>query len=304
MRDQDGEPGWGASMERLGMVDIHSHVLWGLDDGAQSMRMAVEILRAAGEAGVEVVVATPHCGVYWRKARSEEVARRVEELRRATEEAGVVGVAVLPGGEVYLDVGVGEMVAGGVLPVLGSCGARAGETNGQGGGAGGSEAPEGDAARRPKRHVLVELPMLTVPEWTKDVLFDIVARGFVPVLAHPERNHELSQRLDLLFELIEMGCLVQLEAGSLVGQYGPIAEAAAWRIIEHDMCHFFASDAHGPWVYRDVVPAAVEAARERLGEARVRALFRNNAAAMLEGRPLEVPPARAPRGRRAKWRLF
>lgn len=122
MRDQDGEPGWGASMERLGMVDIHSHVLWGLDDGAQSMRMAVEILRAAGEAGVEVVVATPHCGVYWRKARSEEVARRVEELRRATEEAGVVGVAVLPGGEVYLDVGVGEMVAGGVLPVLGVAG--------------------------------------------------------------------------------------------------------------------------------------------------------------------------------------
>ena len=105
------------------------------------------------------------------------MARRVEELRRATEEAGVVGVAVLPGGEVYLDVGVGEMVAGGVLPVLGGCGARAGETNGQGGGAGGSEAPEGDAARRPKRHVLVELPMLTVPEWTKDVLFDIVARG-------------------------------------------------------------------------------------------------------------------------------
>lgn len=247
------------------MVDIHSHILAGVDDGPRSPEVSLEMLRQAALAGVTAIVATPHCSSNSISLRTADIRARVSELAATAGEAGI-GAAIAVGGEIELDPAVASMVAAGELPAFGAAG----------------------------RHVLVELPMALIPGYTRNALFAMVARGFVPVLAHPERNHELSQRLDVLFSFISSGCLVQLEAGSLVGWYGPIAEAAAWRILEHDMCHFIASDAHSPTVYRDVLPRAVEVARRRLGEERADALLKTNPAAVLDGRPLDLPDPREP----------
>ncbi len=88
--------------------------------------------------------------------------------------------------------------------------------------------------------------MLAVPDYTEATLFELKAYGYVPIIAHPERNHELSQDMDLLCRLINMGVLVQLDAGSIVGAYGSIAEQGALTILKRRMCHFIASDAHSP----------------------------------------------------------
>lgn len=263
------------------MIDIHCHILHALDDGPHHLDASLQMAQDAAAQGVTVIVATPHCSSDPGSLTADRITERTDDFIEHVA-ARAPGLRIVPGGEIFLDPGVPEMIAAGTLPAFGAAG----------------------------KHVLVELPRLYVPSWTADVLFNIIARGFVPVLAHPERNHELSQRLDLLFDYITTGCLLQVTAGSLVGAYGPIAEEAAWRIIDHDICHFLASDAHSPTAYREVLPRAIEAARQRLGDERSDALFTRNPGAVLNGAELSVPEPRRPEsprgggGKRGFFGLF
>lgn len=245
------------------VIDIHSHILGGVDDGSADSIVSMQMLREASAAGVKAIVATPHSGSDRISLRTDGIIRRVKELASlAADDKLASQVNIIPGAEIMLDPGVPQMVADGLLPCLGAKG----------------------------RYVLVEIPMLQVPPYTDDVLFDLVARGFTPILAHPERNHELSEKLDMVYDIIGRGCLMQLEAGSLVGRYGPEAQAAAWRMLEHNMGHFLASDAHSPRTYRSVLPEAIEEARRQLGDERAHELFHANAEAVLEGRRPDVAP--------------
>lgn len=249
------------------MIDIHSHILYGIDDGPQALYASLQMAEYAAAQGVTAIVATPHCGSDRGGPTAAHIRKRVEEFAaQVTERAP--GLQIAAGGEIFLDPAVPDMIGAGALPAFGASGT----------------------------HVLVELPSMQVPTWAADALFNIIARGFVPVLAHPERNRELSQRLDILFGYISMGCLAQVTAGSLIGAYGSIAQNAAWRIAEHDMCHFIASDAHSPRTYRDTLPDAMAAARERLGDERADALFTHNPGAVVRGMELCVPEPKKPVG--------
>jgi len=249
------------------MIDLHSHVLPGIDDGTQSIEEACELARTAAAAGVTAMAATPHVRDDY-PTTAERMERGVAELRAALQEAEIP-VDVLPGGEVDL--------------------AR-------------MSALSDDELRRfslagSGRYLLVEVP----DGWSRALTAAAASLGplgLVPVFAHPERNRAVQERPERARGLLEEGGLVQVTTASLDGRVGRTAQRTAVRLLELGLVHLLASDAHAPGVRAFGVKAALEQVGD---ESLARFLTEEAPAAVAAGEPVPAPPARARRRRRRFW---
>ncbi|KUK32094.1 MAG: Tyrosine-protein phosphatase YwqE [Thermoanaerobacterales bacterium 50_218] len=199
------------------MIDIHTHILPGLDDGPETLEESLEMAEACVSAGFTAVVATPHVipGVF--ENSSQEILESVRALRKALE-AEKIPLEVYPGAEYHITPDLPQDLAAGKLVTLGNTG----------------------------KYLLVELPVQELPPYTEQVLFQILLNGVTPVLAHPERNEYLATHPQALAELVRKGVLVQVTAGCLTGLFGSLPKKAAQRYLKEGMVHFVATDAHGP----------------------------------------------------------
>jgi len=206
---------WLGPTPGVGMVDLHGHLLPGIDDGARSLEQALNMARQAVADGITLSVLTPHHlnGVYHNPAR--QVREHCSVFRRHLRENGIP-LAVLPGTECHLVPELPAALAEGTVLTIGD--------------------------RR--RSVLVELPVHTVPLGATSILEDILAMGLQPIIAHPERNGELVEATVQLSGWIEMGCLAQVTAQSCTGRFGPRVQEAARRMVRNGLIHAMASDAH------------------------------------------------------------
>ena len=248
-------------------VDIHSHVLHGLDDGAKTLDESVQMLELAASAGTTDIVATPHASgqyVY----RPELIEARLEELRPLTS------VRIHRGCDFHLQADNIE-----------------------------------DALAHPKKYtingrgyLLVEFPEMSIFSSTDEILLQLLDAGIVPIVTHPERNARLQQKLDDIARWVELGCCVQVTAGSITGTFGKGASTCADALVERGLVHFIASDAHDcrrrPPGLRD----AYDDLSRKWGEERIRPLFVENPAAVLTGDAIEVDVA--PVVKRRKWYQF
>lgn len=198
-----------------GMVDLHGHLLPGIDDGAKDLEQALNMARLAVVDGIAISVVTPHHlnGVYRNPAR--EVREHCARFRAQLFEHGIP-LDVRPGAECHLVPELPAALAEGTALTV---------------------------ADR-KRSVLVELPFHTVPLGASSILEEILSMGLQPVIAHPERNRELISDPEQLAEWVEMGCLAQVTAQSCTGRFGPQVQEAARRMVGDGLIHVIASDAH------------------------------------------------------------
>jgi len=254
------------------MIDLHCHILPGLDDGARDMAEAVAMARIAVEDGVHTVVGTPHTlnGAFEvPMERILEVTARVREVLERER----IGLTLLPGAEVRLCTGLARLVQTGAAGTLNNNG----------------------------RYLMVEFPHEGTPPGYQEEIFALLRAGITPVLAHPERNLEISRNLGILEALVGMGTLVQVTAMSLTGEFGWAARRCAEEMVRRRLAHVIASDAH--WA-RDRVPALAEAAEcaaDVLGSDReARRMVEDMPARILAGEPVEVPRP-GPPGKRRRW---
>lgn len=255
------EGGW------TGLVDLHSHVLPGIDDGADSFDDSVEIARAAERDGIDVLAATPHV----RSDYPTAPAMMLLLLADLREELRVEGVDVdlRPGGEVAIDM----------IATLGLDGLR------------------GFCLAGNPRYLLVETPHHGWPVGIAETFFTLRLGGMTPVLAHPERNLVVQEDPKRLRPLVDGGMLVQLTASSLDGRAGRRVAQTAHRLVELELAHLVASDAHRPTVRR----VGMAAALETLGDVDLACwLGRDVPAAIAHERPLPDRPARRSRRRLAR----
>lgn len=249
------------------MIDLHTHILPGLDDGAPSLATAVEMGRAAVEDGITTLAATPHVRDDF-PTTADAMEDGVAIVRTALADAGVA-LELLPGGEIALDR----------LELLGD---EERERFGLGGN---------------PRVLLIETPY---SGWPSELLARVVwlrDRGVMPVLAHPERNGEVQASLTGVQAAVAAGALVQVTAASLDGRFGRRTEAAARSMLDAELVHLVASDAHAPGVRAIGLSAAASA----LGDERLaRWLTEEVPAALLAGERLPPRPARS----RRRLRLF
>jgi protein-tyrosine phosphatase len=195
------------------MIDLHSHILPGIDDGARTLEDSLEIARAAVEDGIVAIAGTPHVRDDW-PTEANLMEARLGELRAAIEAAGIP-----------LDVRSGGEIALGWVTRL---------------------APE--ELRRfglgGSRYLLVETPYYGWPRDLPEILFSLLDEGFTPVLAHPERNADVAARPERLTELVREGVLVQVTAASVDGRIGRRAMECGRSLIRSGLAQLLASDAH------------------------------------------------------------
>jgi protein-tyrosine phosphatase len=216
------------------MIDLHSHILRGVDDGARTLEDSLEIARAAVRDGIMAIAATPHVRDDW-PTDAGLMEERVAELRSALEQA-----------RIRLDVRTGGEIAVEWLTRLTPEELRRF-------GLGGS------------RYLLVETPYYGWPRVLPDLLFRLLNEGFRPVLAHPERNADVAARPDLLARLVDAGLVVQVTAASVDGRIGRRAQDCGRQLVRSGLAHLLASDAH----HASVREVGMAAAASRLGEPRL-----------------------------------
>lgn len=196
------------------LVDLHAHVLPGLDDGPVNLIGALALLQAMADEGITTVVAGAHAldGRY--NATADGVLRQTEIINQALGAEGI-GVTVLPGMELRLSFDLLESL-------------RAGRVMGL----------------NRSRYVLVELPSREMPLFTERALFDLMIAGYRPILNHPERNQGIQRDPDRFYRLADQGIGAMVTASSLLGRFGAEARALAEEFLVEGVAEFVVSDAH------------------------------------------------------------
>ncbi len=251
------------------MIDIHTHVLAGLDDGARSLEDSVAMIRIAAETGTTDLVASPHANLEF-QFHPERVEERLAELEKAS---GAVRLHCGCDFHLYFD-NIHDALAHPTKYTINH-----------------------------KRYLLVEFPDLLIAKSTPEVFAQLLHCGMTPVITHPERNFLLHSRMEEMESWIESGCLVQVTAQSLLGRFGVEARNVAHRLMKRGLVHFIASDAHDPEDRTPRLDLGFNHVAGRYGRERAEMLFVTNPRAVLEGEPLpEQPPPEADSER--KWFNF
>jgi len=196
------------------MMDIHCHILPGIDDGAQTIYDSLDMAKQAVSQGIKQIIATPHHmnGKY--ENRKTEIVQKVNELNEKLKEERI-DLEILPGqenriyGEILEDYEKGE-----IQTLAGTS------------------------------YLFIEFPSGHVPRYAETLLYEIQVKGLMPIIVHPERNAELIQHPDRLYEMVNNGVATQITAASLTGAFGKKIKKFTEQLIEANLTHFLASDAH------------------------------------------------------------
>ena len=225
-------------------VDLHSHVLWGIDDGARSLDDSLELLRLLRSLGFAEVYATPHQKQGSFAPSAAEIAERFEGVRAAASDIPTLRVAA----ENYWDELFLSRMRDGSQPCY-------------------RDTPEAEGHRA----FLFEIPVTQLPPNLTQHLFQLRLRGFLPVMAHPERYAPLWNKKDRIEEFSRCAALV-IDLGAIDGSQGAERARAAKQLLQDGLCHAAASDIHSAADARSVA-SGIAWIKKKLGDARLRALL-------------------------------
>jgi len=197
------------------MVDLHSHLIWGIDDGSKSKEMTINMLKQAVKGGTKKLVLTPHYFPGYYVVPINEVKEKTKNLMLLAKEEGL-DIEIYFGQEVYFSERILEYFDNGLIGTINE-----------------------------SRYMLIEFNMrnFSIKEVT-DVLYELQLKGLVPIIAHPERYYMFIKNPTLINEFIEEGFLFQMNMGSLMGDFGKEAKKTAEIFLKNKIYSFIGSDAH------------------------------------------------------------
>ena len=243
------------------MIDLHNHLLPGIDDGAKELEETLEFLRLARRDGVRTVIATPHMkpGVY--DNSRQEILDRVALVREAQRGDEAEGVELLPGAEVYFTADVVDRARRGELMTVGDRG----------------------------RFILLELPYQQVPMRVDETIFHLRLLGLTPIMAHPERVAYYLADIERVAASVRLGALTQVTGASITGLFGSKARDFALEMLKRNLVHVVASDSHDVRYRPPILSSAAEVLRRRCGEETARRILEEIPRDILEGKAVEPP---------------
>lgn len=198
------------------MIDIHCHILPGVDDGSENDQMSLAMAKQAIAEGITQIVATPHHRNRTWDNPKFSIERKVARLNALFSE-NHVPLDVLPGQEPRI---FGEMAEGKILH------------------------EELMSVNNTLRYMLVEFPTHHLPHYAQQLFYELQVKGVTPIIVHPERNEPIIAHPEFLYEFIVNGALSQITAASLIGKNGKKIQKLSMQFLENNLTHFIASDAH------------------------------------------------------------
>lgn len=242
------------------MIDLHNHMLPGIDDGARDWEQSLEMAWMAVEDGITGVLCTPHCinGTY-HNSRAD-ILRLFQRLREQIENRRLP-LKVYPGAELHYHEDIPRRVWDETALTLNDTG----------------------------RYALIELPHHAIPDHVERLFGSLLYQRIIPVISHPERNAGFIRNPQRLRGLIEMGVLTQITASSLLGRFGAEIQRFTVFLMEHRMAHVMATDAHGSKARPPALKKALEEAERIVGETMARQMVHDIPLSILRGKPVEMP---------------
>jgi len=237
--------------------DIHAHVIAAIDDGAESSADSITMVRQAYEKGTRYLAATPH--VIWNE-HQPAWATICDECRSLNELISREGIdiTVYPGAEVALTP---ELL---------------------------TEIKPGEYCLNHGAYMLVELPMLQMPQYAETVIFGMQTKGIRPIMAHPERYPDIVNNPSIVLEWLHKGLLLQVNSKSITGLFGPDIQKCALLLLANRVVSFVASDAHSPGGRNTKLAAAYEQVVDKCGREYAEEIFAKNPYAALNSENIVV----------------
>jgi len=274
-------------MGEIEMIDLHAHILPGLDDGAETLDESIEMCWLSYQDGVRTIVATPHIlkGIYSNNrstilAKVQELNDALKKLRVQSSEFGgkdfdasthsliVASDAfkILPGADVHFSLDMLQLCENGEIVTVNDKG----------------------------RYLMVEFDSQGIPYHAEDVLFQMIMHGIIPIITHPERNLEIARSPNRYYEIIKMGCLGQVTAMSLTGGFGPGVRRIAEKLLKNRLAHVIASDSHSINRRPPILSTALRATEKIVGKEEAQKMVTEYPEAVIEGRKPNVPEPLSP----------
>jgi len=243
------------------MIDIHSHILPGVDDGARNLEDSILMAKLAVQEGIHQIIATPHHMNGSFNNRKSDIIQKVMELNEVFSEKGIP-LEVFPGQELRIYGEIIEDFNNNEILTLNNA----------------------------DTHLLIEFSPSHVPRYAEKLLYDIQMKGITPIIVHPERNRELVENPMMLYEFVKKGALTQVTAGSIAGKLGKNVQKFTMQLMEANLTHFVASDAHNVNSRPFYISKAMGIIQDEFG-ADMAELFQYNAQQLMNNKAIhkEIP---------------
>ncbi|OGW30067.1 MAG: hypothetical protein A2X59_13155 [Nitrospirae bacterium GWC2_42_7] len=236
------------------MIDIHCHILPAIDDGPADLETSLAMLRKAEEDGITHIVATPHY-THKEKPTIQDIADRFEMVREKIEQSGI-SMTLLSGADIRLSYELLDGIEKKEIPMINN-----------------------------SRYFLLELPDLLPPN-LDNFIFNVMVKGYVPVITHPERNYSLLTSPAKIEPLRDSGALIQLTAMSLTGDFGDRIKKFSYMLMKKGFVDFIATDAHNLSKRAPVLSRAFRETADQFGKEEADRIFLHNPLAVIENREI------------------
>lgn len=256
----------------LQMIDIHCHILPNLDDGPKNIDTAIELSKSLIKDNITTVIATPHMlnGIY--EVFSPDVYKQLEVLQSALKRENIP-LTIHPGAEVHISSEIPIKLHENQILTLCDGG----------------------------KYLLLELPDHIWPQNLNDIIFQLQLKNISTIIAHPERIEKVQQDTTILDSLIENEVLMQVTASGVTGKFGKQAQKCCYNLLERNMVHVVATDAHSHMFRTPLMTDAKEQVYEWFGEKTVEKLFDINPSSIMNGKDIEIEKPKTVKKGWKKW---
>lgn len=236
------------------MIDIHSHLIPKVDDGSKSIEETVKMLKEARKAGFTDVILTPHYMEGYYKTETEIIKIWTNQLQNVLANENI-DINLYSGNETYITEELIELLNKNEVNTLAN-----------------------------SRYLLLELPFNSKIKYLYEVLFTLKNSNIVPVIAHPERYTYIQENIEEAEKLVEQGCLLQCNYGSVIGNYGRKAKKTVKKLLKKDLVHFLGSDCHKPNTIYKEMKDIMKKLNKIISEEQMRNITVKNPKVILENR--------------------
>lgn len=240
------------------MIDIHCHIVPNIDDGAKNLDDALEMAKIAYNEGIRQIINTSHYHPSFNYIKGEELLNRVKEFNNILK-LNNIDIEIFIGNELYYSEDIIEII----------------------------EQKEFYSLNN-SRYLLIEFSPLNFPKNILDIIYEIKIRGYIPILAHVERYKAIHENINLIYECINEGALIQVNSSSIIGKNGNEIKKVSNILLDNNMIHFVATDAHSSIRRRPIVKETYNYIVKKYGEKRAQTLFIQNPSKVINNEELYI----------------